>query len=128
MKTPPRTWGRPYYLPKSLLPLLPSVQILLALFCFVQIRPSERDSAKREGQVKYRLFWRYRPQEFIRNKNVVGRDRLPFFSNLRNLRNLRFTSYLFSYREPWRELDKNRAKIANLGEVNQTLLLSFKSW
>ena len=32
MTTPPRTWGRPYCLPKSLLPLLPSVQILLAFF------------------------------------------------------------------------------------------------
>jgi len=30
--------------------------------------------------------------------------------------------------EAWLEQDKKRAKIANLGEVNQTLLLSFKSW
>ena len=27
-----------------------------------------------------------------------------------------------------REQDKNRAKIANLGEANQSLLLRFKSW
>ena len=32
-------------------------------------------------------------QGFIRNKIVDGRDRLPYSSNLRNLRNLRFISY-----------------------------------
>jgi len=39
-----------------------------------------------------------------------------------------FVKTAHEYREAWREQDKNRAKIANLGEVNQTLLLSFKSW
>ena len=33
---------------------------------------------------------RYLKQGFIRNKIVDGRDRLPYSSNLRNLRNLRF--------------------------------------
>src|SRR5271166_2375849 len=56
---------------------------------------------------------RYLTQGFIRNKIVDGRDRLPYSSNLRNLRNLRFqlralgSKFLSRHKKPTGSIEKN---------------------